>query len=110
MSYTPDKWTIVDYSEQYPSEHPLKERYAILAGWGGSYVYGASWKRSSSIVSVEEKEDCWNVTTYSGSSYELRKSGYGVTGQTASLLADAQLETLEEESVVDLFNSFKDSV
>ena len=106
MTYTPDKWTIIDYSEQYP----LKERYAILAGWGGSYAYGASWKRSSSIVSVEEKEDCWNVTTYSGSVYELRKSGYGVTGQTASLLADAQLETLEEESMVELFNSFKEGV
>lgn len=106
MEYIPDKWVVVDYS----SEYSPTERYAILAGWGGSYVYGASWKRSSSIVSVEEKEDCWNVTTYSGSVYELRKSGYGTTGLTASLLADAQLETLEEESVVELFNSFKEDV
>lgn len=106
MTYTPDKWTIIDYSEQYP----LKERYAILAGWGGSYAYGASWKRSSSIVFVEEMEDCWNVTTCSGSVYELRKSGYGTTGYTASLLADAQLETLEEDDVEELFNSFKGSV
>lgn len=104
MTYTPDKWTIIDYSEQYP----LKERYAILAGWGGSYAYGASWKRSSSIVSVEEKEDCWNVTTYSGSIYELRKSGYGVTGQTASLLDDAQLDTLEEDEVIALFKTFNE--
>lgn len=106
MEYIPDKWVVVDYS----SEYSPTERYAILAGWGGSYVYGASWKRSSPIVSVEEKEDCWNVTTYSGSIYELRKSGYGTTGQTASLLADAQLDALTEDDVEELFNSFNEGV
>lgn len=29
-SYSPDKWTIIDYSPQYPDD----ERYAVVAGWG----------------------------------------------------------------------------
>lgn len=100
--YTPDKWVIIDHSPQYPAD----ERYAVLAGWGGGFTTGASWKRSSPIVSVEETEEAWNVRTYSGALYILRKGGHGVTGQTASLVAQAQLTMLTEDETIALFKAF----
>lgn len=100
----PDKWAIIDYSPQYPDAR----RYAVIAGWGGGFTTGASWKRSSSIVSVDETEDSWNVRTYSGALYILRKSGHGVTGQTASLAAQAQLTMLTEDETIALFETFNE--
>ena len=100
----PDKWSIIDYSSQYPDD----ERYAVMAGWGGGFTTGASWKRSSSIVSVEETEEGWNVGTYSGALYILRKGGHGVTGQTAPLVAQMQLTMLLEDETIALFKTFNE--
>lgn len=103
-SYTPDKWSIIDYSPEYPHT----DRYAVLAGWGGSFTTGASWKRSSPILSVEEAEEAWNVRTHSGALYILRKDGHGVTGQTASLAAEAQLTMLTEDETIALFKTLNE--
>lgn len=78
-SYSPDRWTIIDYSPQYPDD----KRYAVKDGG-----------------------DCWNVSTLSGSLYALRKSAYGVTGTTAQLISQASLDVLTEEAVVELFTKF----
>lgn len=93
MSYIPDKWVIVGYSEKY---HP-KERYAILAGWYGGFAGSNSWKRSSSIVSVEVVDNKQLIaTTYSGSKYVLCRSCVGTTMLTQSLLSQAQLGVVDE--------------
>lgn len=101
-SYTPDKWTIIDYSQQYSD----KDRYAVMAGWGGGFTTGASWKRSSPIIAVQDGGECWNVCTLSGSTYVLRKLSHGVTGMTAQLISQASLNVLTEEAVVELFTKF----
>ena len=101
-SYTPDKWNIIDYSSQYSD----KDRYAVMAGWGGGYTTGASWKRSSPIIAVQDGGDCWNVYTLSGSLYVLRKLSYGVVGITAQLISQANLGVLTEEDTVELFTKF----
>ena len=101
-TYSPDKWAIIDYSPQYSD----KDRYAVMAGWGGGFTTGASWKRSSPIIAVQDGGECWNVCTLSGSMYVLRKSAYGVTGMTAQLISQASLDVLTEESVVGLFTEF----
>ena len=101
-SYSPDKWTIIDYSSQYPD----KDRYAVMAGWGGGFTTGASWKRSSPIIAVQDGGECWNVCTLSGSMYVLRKLAHGVTGMTAQLISQASLDVLTEEAVVELFTKF----
>lgn len=105
MKYTPDKWVVVDYS----SEYSPAERYAILAGWGGSFTYGASWRRSSGIASVTEYDDAWEVTTYSGSVYILRRNSIGYTGVTAQLAQTAELSVVESEEIVKVFNSLKEN-
>lgn len=101
-SYSPDKWTIIDYSSQYSD----KDRYAVMAGWGGGFTTGASWKRSSPIIAVQDGVECWNVYTLSGSLYVLRKLAHGVTGMTAQLISQASLTVLTEEAVVELFTKF----
>ena len=101
-SYSPDKWAVIDYSSQYPNN----ERYAVMAGWGGGYTTGASWKRSSPIIVVQDGGECWNVSSLSGSLYVMRKSAYGVTGITAQLISQASLDVLTEESVLELFTEF----
>lgn len=106
MEYTPDKWVVVDYSNEYSPT----ERYAILAGWGGSFAYGASWKRSSGVVSVTEYDDAWEVTTYSGSLYILRKNSIGYTGVTAQLAQEAELSVVDSlEEITKVFNMLKEN-
>lgn len=92
-TYTPDKFVLIDYGTDY---HP-KERYAILAGFYGGFAGSNSWKRSSSIASVEVVDDKQLiVTTYSGSKYVLYKGCVGVTMLTQRLLSQAQLGTIDE--------------
>lgn len=98
--YHPDKWTIIDYGEKWH-----EDRYAIVAGWGGSFVYGASWKRSSPIRSVVECEEGWIVNTQSESQYLLHKKKHGVTSQTAMLICNNSL--VEVENVIELLEEWK---
>ena len=92
-TYTPDKFVLIDYSPVYRP----KERYSILAGFYGGFAGSNSWKRSSSIVSVDVVNDKQLiVTTYSGSKYVLHKVCVGVTMLTQSLLSQAQLDVVDE--------------
>ena len=92
-TYTPDKFVLIDYGTDYPT----KERYAILAGFYGGFAGSNSWKRSSSIASVEVVDDKQIVaTTYSGSKYVLYKACVGTTMWTQSLLSQAQLDVVDE--------------
>lgn len=94
MSYTPDRFVIIDYGNKYEQE----DRYAVLAGWRGNFVTSDSWKRSSSIVKWEVETDKIVATTFSGSKYILVEGSIGVTMLTASLIAQASL------TVVDVWN------
>jgi len=66
--YTPDKWEIIKITDEEG------ETYCkILAEWGGSFMYGSSWKMSSPIVAMSTldkgkyKEYCFECL--SGSNY-----------------------------------------
>ena len=77
-----------------------------MVGWGGGFTTGASWKRSSPIIAVQDGGECWNVCTLSGSMYVLRKLAHVVTGMTAQLISQASLDVLTEGAVVELFTKF----
>lgn len=98
--YLPDKFVLIDYG----TDHSPKERYAVLAGFYGGFAGSNSWKRSSSIVSVEVVDDKQIVaTTYSGSRYILHKACVGTTMLTQSLLSQAQLDVVDEwEGIVKI--------
>lgn len=91
-TYTPDKFVLIDYGEEY-----AKERYAVLGGWYGGFAGSNSWKRSSPIEEAEivnDKEII--ITTHSGSKYILYKGCVGVTMLTQSILAQAKLDVIDE--------------
>lgn len=74
-TYTPDSWVIVKIqSKTYGT------LYKVLAGWSGSYLYGASWKLSSGIVTFEDKGEHYESLQDSGSTYILYKSSERMSG------------------------------
>ena len=81
-TYTPDSWVIVEIqSEKYGTI------YKVLAGWAGSYLYGASWKMSSGIVTFEDKGEHYESLQDSGSTYVLYKSSERMSAILASTFA-----------------------
>lgn len=74
--HTPDRWVLFN---SYGG-------IMILAGWGGSYLYGDSWRRSSAIktLKVNNSGDLL-ATTESGSQYSLERGGLGYTNTTSCI-------------------------
>ena len=82
VPYTPDSWVIVKIqSEEYGTIHK------VLAGWSGSYLYGASWKLSSGIVTFEDKGEHYESLQDSGSTYVLYKSSERMSAIMAGIFA-----------------------
>ena len=69
MMYNPDNWVVVYFKTENP-------HYRVVAGWGGGYTTGNSWKMSSGIVGVTINEDKFTFTGYSGSTYLCHKDSY----------------------------------
>lgn len=99
--YIPDRWVMLKIT------HSGHSTYKVLAGWGGSYLHGQSWKLNSGCTSVEETHDEFRFSGHSGSVYTCNKSYYGTTGYTAQILAgflkdaeevNANIEVLPEET------------
>lgn len=90
--YTPDRWVVLKIVSE------KQETYKVLAGWGGSYTHGASWKLNSGITEVKEDGDYFLFSGYSGSVYKCHKQGYGLTGLTAQVL-ESFYKDLEEQPV-----------
>lgn len=107
-TYTPDSWVIVKIqSEKYGTI------YKVLAGWSGSYLYGASWKLSSGIVTFEDKGEHYESLQDSGSTYVLYKSSERMSAIMASTFAsfEKQLKSIDDTIKVidsgDYMNSNK---
>lgn len=107
-TYTPDSWVIVKI--QYEKYETI---YKVLAGWSGSYLYGASWKLSSGIVAFEDKGEYYESLQDSGSTYILYKSSERMSAIMASTFAsfEEQLKgingTIEVIGSGDYMNSNK---
>ena len=71
--YKPDRWVVLK----------LSAGYKILAGWVGGYFDGDSWRLNSGITEVDQDDDFYFFSGYSGSKYQCHKDGYGLTGITA---------------------------
>ena len=81
-TYTPDSWVIVKIqSKTYGT------LYKVLASWSGSYLYGASWKLSSGIVTFEDKGEHYESLQDSGSTYILYKSSERMSAIMAGTFA-----------------------
>ncbi len=99
MIYTPDRWVIVDWGNP---------GLAIISGWGGSYLYGASWRRSSVITHVQREDDNTFVVKTGSSVYVLRLEGIGYTSMSAGIaekIKSTGVVVLEDrESIENILN------
>ncbi len=98
--YTPDSWVIVKIqSEKYGTIH------RVLAGWAGSYLYGASWKISSGIVTFEDKGEHYESLQDSGSTYILYKSSERMSAIMAGTFASFKEQLKGNDGTVEVIDS-----
>lgn len=90
ITYNPDNWIIIKISSE-----DYGVVYKVLATWSGSYMWGSSWKISSGILSVEDKNDHWVLPQCSGSVYNLKKNNERVTLDSSSVLHRFQRDAEE---------------
>ena len=81
--YRPDNWVILKFKGGDP-------HYRVLAGWSGSYIDGSSWRLNSGITKVEETEDHYDFSGYTGSTYRCGKGSYMLRMNTAGVWAKLQ--------------------
>lgn len=89
--YTPDKWVIVRITSK---EHPQIDK--VLGSWYGGYGGSDSWRFSSGITKVEDKDNHYLVHNHSGSTYTCYKQSVGASSYTASVFNN--MATQLEES------------
>lgn len=100
MTYTPDSWVILHINT--PEGDVL---HKVLAGWSGSYLYGASWKINSGITKIEEHEDHYSIYGYSGSVYLCHKRGEQLTGMMHGIL-EGFSEVAHQIPITDILEEY----
>jgi hypothetical protein len=80
--YNPDKWTVVSLSKLNGSGGT---EFKILASWYGGFAGSDSWKLSSGITKVVDKDTYYEVHNYSGSIYKCYKEAQGTSMYTQSI-------------------------
>ena len=78
--YTPDRWEIIEIKSD---RHETIRK--VLGSWYGGYASSDSWRFSSGITNVIDKDTYWQVENYSGSIYTLYKESRGMSAYTASV-------------------------
>ncbi len=93
--YTPDSWVLIRVKTPGEDMH-----FRVLAGWGGGYLSGNSWKLNSGITSFTEDDRTVKFTGESGSVYECYKSGERFTGYTAAVYAGLQKDLTSQGGTI----------
>ena len=81
VDYSPDSWVVLKVKEG-KGTFPF---YKVLAGWGGGYLDGDSWRMNSGITKVEEDKEFYYFSGSSGSVYRCPKGAYGLRMSTAGI-------------------------
>ena len=107
--YNPDVWVIVELSGT-----KVESRYhRVLAGWYGGFARGDSWKMSSGITRIVDKDTYWEIHNTSGSIYNCHKDVERLSGYTQNVYQSYYDENTDEvsinqvslESVLDQYKS-----
>lgn len=101
--YTPDCWKIIKIT---PKDSTIKPYFRILASWGGSYLYGASWKISSGIETFNKNGEYYYSDQNSGSIYKLHESAERMSGIMQSILGAVEQDSKQikvEVYTLDMF-------
>jgi hypothetical protein len=86
--YNPDSWVVVKITT---NDEVL---YKVLAGWGGGYLDGVSWRMNSGITKVEEDKEFYYFSGSSGSRYRCYKESYGLRMSTAGIFKQLQMSDI----------------
>src|SRR5574343_64468 len=83
-THRPDRWQIlrIDYNGEII--------HKILGGWSGSYIYGDSWRLSSVIQEVTQKDDRIIFLMETGSTYECNPEMASMSLLMAGILSQIQ--------------------
>jgi hypothetical protein len=95
---TPDNWVIIEVN------HEGEQFQKILAGWGGSYLYGDSWRMSSPIkeMNINIEKDYIVVETDSGSVYNLHKDRQELRMSNAGIYNELKEKFGDSVEIVEL--------
>lgn len=83
MSYTPDGWAFLKI--QVEGCDPIVK---VFGSWFGGYLSGDSWRVNSGCTKIEEDENEYIVSGYSGSQYILNKQNNYITSYNKGVLED----------------------
>jgi len=93
--YTPDCWVIVEFSgTKVPETY-----HRILAGWYGGYLDGDSWKMSSGILQMNDRDDHWEIPNSSGSIYYCYKRCERFSMLTGNVFSNYSKDSCDEYSI-----------
>lgn len=79
---SPERWVILK----------LPNAYKVFGTWSGDYLSGGNWRLNSGITKVEQDEDFYYFTGFSGSCYKCRKKSYGIRASYGLSILDAIIE------------------
>lgn len=103
--YTPDSWVVLKIVNEGET------LYKVLAGWGGGYLDGDSWRMNSGIVKATIGGHHAIFEGYSGSQYVCHRESYRLTMATSGTynqlkekFGDAVELMPEDTDWVDLIN------
>ena len=105
MTHTPNVWVIVELSG-----NKVQSRYhRILAGWYGGFAGSDSWRMSSGITKIVDKDTYWEVHNDSGSIYNCYKDIERFSGYTQNVYHSYQEENCDDISMNQIpINSIKE--
>ncbi len=86
--YNPDNWVVLKISTEE------KVFYKVLAGWGGDYTTGDSWRINSGITSVEKQAYLYGFYGSSGSVYWCHQGSYGLKMNNSGIFKQMQEQAL----------------
>lgn len=80
-TYTPDRWVLLEITNQETGDSVQK----VFAGWYGGYAGSDTWKLSSGVVATEDRDDYIEFLNSSGSVYKCYKNSLGMSGYMGSV-------------------------
>jgi hypothetical protein len=91
----PDVWVIVELSGS-----KVEDRYhRVLAGWYGGFAGGDSWRMSSGVTRIVDKDTYWEIHNDSGSIYNCHKEIERFSGYTQNVYQSYYGKNTDEISI-----------
>jgi len=92
ISETPERWVILRLPDN---------NYKVFGTWSGGYLDGDRWKLNSGIEKVDQDDDFYYFTGFSGSCYKCNKRSYGVATLYGQSVLNKIINTNEQIELMD---------